>query len=61
MDYTKVAKEAPEKLPWYIEDVTHLDAEGRKVFVEYSKIPPNEVEAHIKSFVCARRFWEACS
>ncbi|KAF2729378.1 hypothetical protein EJ04DRAFT_73850 [Polyplosphaeria fusca] len=48
-DYPRLAREDPKKLPWYLTDIEDLGDETRSLFEDYSKIPPMDVEAHIKA------------
>ena len=46
-------------VPWYVEDVgKKLGDTGRELFEKYSKIPADEVEAHIQKVVSAKyNYW----
>jgi hypothetical protein len=45
-------KSDPKSFPWYMEDLSSLSEPARRLLEEYSHIPPEEVEGHVKSMVC---------
>ena len=46
----RLAKD-PTQLPWYLNDLENLKPEARELFEKYSKVPADQVVAHIKTSV----------
>lgn len=57
---TKQYIDNPEILPWYKKDLGEIKPHTRELFENYSHIPSEEVESHIRKIVSAHQI-SVCS
>ena len=52
-DKTQVKNDPRDQMPRYTKDIEGDITSARKLLEEYSKVPPDQVDAHIHSVVCS--------